>query len=353
MSGTDDMEQRLRAAQTLHGNLTSAMHEARAAAAASRDAAAAAGEEVAQLEREIRDLEAEGAQLRADIEGSRRALAEERARAAEEAAVVEEAIAAREAELAGKRSAYAERLRETQAATAAASDVAAQLRAQAAQRTAMAEEAATLRARLTEKRALHIHAELVSVTRAARQGNAAIAARLEESRTTRARYQEELKSLTSELQALRLQISAAISKKEHADRSAWGATPRRKGGGGGPPSRAGGGGGPPPPPTNARAAHPPTPRAPLSYPKCAHPAQSSRRALRAHHGAGRQRVAAGNNARHCRAYESFKGGLTSGGGGARAWRLKIQRQSAFILCNTHKKTAPSHPPSSLFFFAFT
>lgn len=217
-----DHEQRLRAAQALHGSLQTSLREAQAAERASREAAAAASEECATLEREIRDLEAEGAQLRVDIEGARRALAEERARAAEEAAAVEKAISAREAELAAKRGEHAARLKETQAATAAASDVVAQLRAQAAQRAAMAEEAASLRARLTEKRALHIHAELVAVGRAARQGGAAVSAKLEESRAARLRYQEELTSLTSELQALRLQIAGAISKKEHAAKSACG-----------------------------------------------------------------------------------------------------------------------------------
>jgi chromosome segregation ATPase len=218
-SAEETMEQRLRAAQQLHGQLQASLRETQDAEKASREAAASASEEAKFLSAEIRDLEAEGAQLRADIDGARRALQEERQRASEEAAAAEAAIAAREAELAAQRRKHAATLKDAHAATAAAADVAAQLRAAAVQRATMAEEAATLRARLTEKRALHIHAELVAVTRAARQGGAALTAKLEETRATRVRYQEELTSLTSELQALRLQIAAAISKKEHAAKS--------------------------------------------------------------------------------------------------------------------------------------
>ena len=81
----------------------------------------------------------------------------------------------------------------------------------------MAEEAASLRARLSDKRALHVHTELVAVARAGRASAAALAAKLEETRGARARYQEELAALTGELEALRVRVAAAVAAKAHAD----------------------------------------------------------------------------------------------------------------------------------------
>ena len=182
-----------------------------------RETSKAASLERAQLEGELKSLELEAGQLSGDIQGARRTLSEELAASMEEAKVLERQIAAKEGELAARRGEIAGRLQETQAASNAATELASQLRAQLSQRGVMREEAARLRARLQEKRALHLHTELVALDRASKSGTAALHRKLEEVRGLRIEYQAELKTLGAELETLRAQVASGLNAKAAAE----------------------------------------------------------------------------------------------------------------------------------------
>ena len=183
----------------------------------SREYANATALERASLESELERLESEASKLSEGIQGARRTLSHELSASMDEARALEREIAEKERELATRRAEINARLQETQAASAAATELANQLRAQLAQRGELREEAARIRARLQEKRALHLHTEMVALEKATKNGNTALHTKLEEIRNMRIEYQAELKTLGRELEALRVQVTSGLEAKAQAE----------------------------------------------------------------------------------------------------------------------------------------
>ncbi len=212
-----DDEARVLAAEEFGARAAAELTAARAELAAAQAEAAAASATRASLEAEARALEDEIAALSRDDDAARAASERDAAARAAETRELEASIASTEAENAARRADIAERLRETQSATAATTAVVASLRAQAAARAALVEEVARLRARLHEKRALGLHNELVAITRATRVAAGTAAERLDALKQTRTSQVAELRSLGAELEALRRDVAAELAEKERAD----------------------------------------------------------------------------------------------------------------------------------------